>query len=148
MERSIGNFRIPAGSLTVFFVLAILLTCAIYDCFIIPLWMKWKGQPGFPDLQRIALGLILSTLGMAAAAVVEMKRLSVAKSVGGTTVEFLDGVARNRRVRENRRSRPVWGRNRIFRVLFLIYPGRGSGRVWVGFRQEIRLNRVKLSQNR
>ncbi|CAH1449072.1 unnamed protein product [Lactuca virosa] len=85
MERSIGGFRIPAGSLTVFFVLAILLTCAIYDCFIIPLWKKWKGKPGFTDLQRMALGLILSTLGMAAAAVVEMKRLSVAKAVGGTT---------------------------------------------------------------
>ncbi|KAI3495910.1 hypothetical protein L1887_38257 [Cichorium endivia] len=85
MERSIGGFRIPAGSLTVFFVLAILLTCAVYDCFIIPLWKKWKGKPGFTDLQRMALGLILSTLGMAAAAVVEMKRLSVAKSVGGTS---------------------------------------------------------------
>ncbi|KVI01290.1 Major facilitator superfamily domain, general substrate transporter [Cynara cardunculus var. scolymus] len=69
MERSIGSFRIPAGSLTVFFVIAILLTCAIYDTLIIPM----------------ALGLILSTLGMAAAAAVEMKRLSVAKSVGGTT---------------------------------------------------------------
>ncbi|XP_071729519.1 protein NRT1/ PTR FAMILY 6.2-like [Rutidosis leptorrhynchoides] len=87
MERSIGGFKIPAGSLTVFFVLAILLTCAVYDCFVIPLWKKWKGTPGFTDLQRMALGLILSTLGMAAAAVVEMKRLSVAKSVGGTTTE-------------------------------------------------------------
>ncbi|KAI3709471.1 hypothetical protein L2E82_39233 [Cichorium intybus] len=85
MERSVGGFRIPAGSLTVFFVLAILLTCAVYDCFIIPLWKKWKGKPGFTDLQRMALGLILSTIGMAAAAVVEMKRLSVAKSVGGTS---------------------------------------------------------------
>ncbi|KAI7730623.1 hypothetical protein M8C21_005509 [Ambrosia artemisiifolia] len=84
MERSIGGFTIPAGSLTVFFVLAILLTCAVYDCVIIPFWKKWKGTPGFTDLQRMALGLILSTLGMAVAAVVEMKRLSVAKSVGGT----------------------------------------------------------------
>ncbi|KAM0037192.1 putative proton-dependent oligopeptide transporter family, PTR2 family proton/oligopeptide symporter [Helianthus debilis subsp. tardiflorus] len=84
MERSVGGFVIPAGSLTVFFVLAILLTCAIYDCVIIPFWKKWKGTPGFTDLQRMALGLILSTLGMAAAALVEMKRLSVAKSVGGT----------------------------------------------------------------
>lgn len=42
---------------------------------------------GFTDLQRMALGLILSTLGMAAAALVEMKRLSVAKSAGGTTTE-------------------------------------------------------------
>lgn len=39
---------------------------------------------GFTDLQRMGLGLILSTFGMAAAALVEMKRLSVAKSVGGT----------------------------------------------------------------
>lgn len=85
MERSVAGFNIPAGSLTVFFVLAILLTCAVYDCLIIPLWKKWKGKPGFTDLQRMALGLILSTLGMAVAAVVEMKRLSVAKSVGGTT---------------------------------------------------------------
>lgn len=84
MERSIGGFNIPAGSLTVFFVLAILLTCAVYDCLIIPFWKKWKGTPGFTDLQRMALGLILSTLGMAAAALVEMKRLSVANSVGGT----------------------------------------------------------------
>ncbi|KAK9071920.1 hypothetical protein SSX86_008351 [Deinandra increscens subsp. villosa] len=87
MERSIEGFNIPAGSLTVFFVIGILLTCAIYDCLIIPLWKKWKGKPGFTDLQRMALGLILSTLGMAVAAVVEMKRLSVAKSVGESTTE-------------------------------------------------------------
>ncbi|KAD6454608.1 hypothetical protein E3N88_09314 [Mikania micrantha] len=85
MERTVGRFKIPAGSLTAFFVLAILLTCGIYDCLIIPLWKKWKGTPGFTDLQRMALGLILSTLGMAAAALIEMKRLSIAKSVGGNT---------------------------------------------------------------
>ncbi|MFS7966005.1 putative proton-dependent oligopeptide transporter family, PTR2 family proton/oligopeptide symporter [Helianthus anomalus] len=87
MERTVGGFMIPAGSLTVFFVLAILLTCAVYDCLIIPFWKKWKGTPGFTDLQRMALGLILSTLGMAVAAVIEMKRLSVAKSVGGNKSE-------------------------------------------------------------
>ncbi|KAJ0591652.1 putative proton-dependent oligopeptide transporter family, PTR2 family proton/oligopeptide symporter [Helianthus annuus] len=61
-----------------------MMASAVYDCVIIPFWKKWKGTPGFTDLQRMALGLILSTLGMAAAALVEMKRLSVAKSVGGT----------------------------------------------------------------
>ena len=30
----------------------------------------------------------------------------------------------------------------------VIYPGRGADRVWVGFRSEIRPNRLKLSQNR
>ncbi|KAF3453686.1 hypothetical protein FNV43_RR04127 [Rhamnella rubrinervis] len=83
MERSIGNFQIPAGSLTVFFVLAIMITLAVYDRLIMPLWKKWRGQPGFNNLQRIAIGLALSTLGMATAALSEKKRLSVAKDTGG-----------------------------------------------------------------
>ncbi|XP_060213703.1 protein NRT1/ PTR FAMILY 6.2-like isoform X1 [Lycium barbarum] len=82
MERSIGKFTIPAGSLTVFFVSAILITLAIYDRFIMPLWQKLKGKPGFTSLQKIAIGLVLSTMGMGIAALVEMKRLSVAKSTG------------------------------------------------------------------
>ncbi|KAK9947578.1 hypothetical protein M0R45_003195 [Rubus argutus] len=79
MDRSIGKFQIPAGSLTVFFVLAIMITLAVNDRLIMPLWRKWKGQPGFTNLQRIAIGLVLSTLGMAAAALTERKRLSLAK---------------------------------------------------------------------
>ncbi|XP_065850834.1 protein NRT1/ PTR FAMILY 6.2 [Euphorbia lathyris] len=89
MERTIGGFQIPAGSLTVFFVAAILITLAIYDRFIMPFWKKWKGKPGFTNLQRVGIGLVLSTLGMVAAAIVEKKRLSVAKSVGGENVSTL-----------------------------------------------------------
>ncbi|KAI6679379.1 hypothetical protein NL676_033260 [Syzygium grande] len=85
MERSIGSFQIPAGSLTVFFVVAIMITLAAYDRFIMPSWKKWKGKPGFSNLQRIAIGLALSTLGMLAAAITERKRLSVAASVGRAT---------------------------------------------------------------
>ncbi|KAK8515387.1 hypothetical protein V6N13_139637 [Hibiscus sabdariffa] len=85
MERTIGNFQIPAGSLTVFFVGAILISLAVYDRFIIPLWKKWKGKPGFTNLQMIAIGLFLSAMGMAAAAIVEVKRLSVAKEHSETT---------------------------------------------------------------
>ncbi|XP_026441840.1 protein NRT1/ PTR FAMILY 6.2-like [Papaver somniferum] len=82
MHRSIGNFQIPAGSLTVFFVGAILITIAVYDQLVMPLWKKWKGTQGFTDMQRIAIGLMLSTLGMAFAAISEVKRLSVAKHAG------------------------------------------------------------------
>lgn len=46
MRRTIGNFKIPAGSLTVFFVAAILITLAVYDRAIMPFWKKWKGKPG------------------------------------------------------------------------------------------------------
>ncbi|KAK7264939.1 hypothetical protein RJT34_32552 [Clitoria ternatea] len=83
MERNIGSFQIPAGSLTVFFVAAILITLAVYDRLIMPLWKKWNGNPGFTNLQRIAIGLVFSILGMAAASVFERKRLSVAKGVRG-----------------------------------------------------------------
>ncbi|CAA3033451.1 NRT1 PTR FAMILY [Olea europaea subsp. europaea] len=85
MERSFGSFMIPAGSLTVFFVAAVLITLAVYDRLIMPLWKKWKGKPGFSNLQRIAIGLVLSTIGMVVAALVETKRLSVAKSIGRST---------------------------------------------------------------
>lgn len=54
MDRSMGNFQIPAGSLTVFFVAAILLTLALYDRLVMPLWKKWKGTPGiYPLLQSL-----------------------------------------------------------------------------------------------
>ncbi|XP_074375237.1 protein NRT1/ PTR FAMILY 6.2-like [Apium graveolens] len=82
MNRSVGNFKIPAGSLTVFFVAAILITLAVYDRVVMPVWKKWKRQPGFTNLQRIAIGLMLSTMGMGVAALVERRRLSVAKDAG------------------------------------------------------------------
>ncbi|KAF7152670.1 hypothetical protein RHSIM_Rhsim01G0073500 [Rhododendron simsii] len=82
MKRSIGGFQIPAGSLTVFFVAAILITLAVYDRLVMPLWKKSSGNPGFTNLQRIAIGLALSTVGMAAAALAETKRLSVARALG------------------------------------------------------------------
>ncbi|XVF35586.1 hypothetical protein REPUB_Repub18cG0158700 [Reevesia pubescens] len=85
MERTIGHFQIPAGSLTVFFVGAILITLAVYDRLVMTLWKKWKGKPGFTNLQRVAVGLFLSVMGMAAAAVVEVKRLSVAKEISEKT---------------------------------------------------------------
>ncbi|CAN1215975.1 Protein NRT1/ PTR FAMILY 6.2 [Linum perenne] len=90
MYRNVGSFQIPAGSLTVFFVAAILLTLAVYDRFIMPFWKKSKNkQTGFSSLQRIAIGLALSTMGMAVAALVEKKRLSVAVKLGSTATIFL-----------------------------------------------------------
>ncbi|KAM0933317.1 putative proton-dependent oligopeptide transporter family, PTR2 family proton/oligopeptide symporter [Dioscorea sansibarensis] len=83
MERTIGGFQIPAGSLTVFFVGAILISVAFNDRIIMPLCKKyWNGKPGFTDLERIGIGLVLSVIGMAVAAVAEVKRLEVARQVG------------------------------------------------------------------
>ncbi|WOK95375.1 protein NRT1/ PTR FAMILY 6.3-like [Canna indica] len=82
MDRHIGpSFQIPAGSLTVFFVGSILLTVPFYDRIVAPVSRRFTGNPqGLTPLQRIAVGLVLSILAMAAAALVEIKRLHVARA--------------------------------------------------------------------
>jgi dipeptide/tripeptide permease len=77
MDRHIGrHFEIPAGSLTVFFVGSILLTVPVYDRIIVPLSRRVTGHPqGMSPLQRIAVGLLLSTFAMVAAALTEHKRI-------------------------------------------------------------------------
>ncbi|KAL0330617.1 UNVERIFIED_CONTAM: protein NRT1/ PTR FAMILY 6.2 [Sesamum angustifolium] len=85
MYRYIGGFQIPAGSLTVFLVAAILISLAVYDLVIIPTLQYRIGKPGFTNLQRIGIGLLLSALGMAAAALAEKRRLANAKEIAQST---------------------------------------------------------------
>ncbi|RWW09799.1 hypothetical protein GW17_00026691, partial [Ensete ventricosum] len=82
MDRRIGpSFRIPPGSLTVFFVGSILLTVPVYDRVVVPVSRRLTGNPhGLTPLQRIGAGLMLSILAMSAAALTEIKRLRVARS--------------------------------------------------------------------
>ena len=75
-----SSFEIPPGSLTVFFVASILLTVPIYDRIIVPLTRRFTGNPqGMTPLQRIGMGLVLSAMAMAAAAMTEIKRLRIAE---------------------------------------------------------------------
>ncbi|XP_040376679.1 protein NRT1/ PTR FAMILY 6.2 [Oryza brachyantha] len=78
MDRRIGGFEIPAASLTVFFVGAIMVTLAVYDRVFIPVCRTLTGKQGFTNLEKIGIGLALSVVGMAAAALCEKKRLSAA----------------------------------------------------------------------
>ena len=82
MDRRIGpSFQIPAGSLTVFFVGSILLTVPIYDRVVVPVARRLSGNPhGLTPLQRIGVGLALSVVAMVYAALVEARRLSLARS--------------------------------------------------------------------
>ncbi|KAL8200828.1 hypothetical protein R6Q57_012167 [Mikania cordata] len=82
MDRHIGkSFLIPAASLTVFFVGSILLTVPVYDRIIVPLAKRFLKHPqGLSPLQRIGVGLVMSTFAMVAAALIEIKRLHVAQA--------------------------------------------------------------------
>lgn len=85
MDRHMGNFEIPAASLTLFFVGSILLTCVFYDRVVVPITKRVLNNPhGLSPLQRIAVGLVLSIIAMIAAALTEVKRLNVAHSHGLT----------------------------------------------------------------
>ncbi|KAI3671867.1 hypothetical protein L1987_87064 [Smallanthus sonchifolius] len=82
MDTTVGSFTIPAASLAAFDVISVIFWVPIYDRIIVPLARKFTGQGrGFSELQRMGIGLFLSIFCMAAAALVEIKRLDVARSL-------------------------------------------------------------------
>ncbi|KAF4360463.1 hypothetical protein F8388_001934 [Cannabis sativa] len=86
MDRHIGkSFQIPPAAMTGFFVGSTLVTVLIYDRAIAPIARKFLKNPqGLTPLQRVGVGLVLSVLGMVAAALCEIKRLNVARLHGLT----------------------------------------------------------------
>ncbi|XP_060673592.1 LOW QUALITY PROTEIN: protein NRT1/ PTR FAMILY 5.10 [Ziziphus jujuba] len=81
MKRTIvPGLDLPAASLQSFIGIAIVLSIPIYDRILVPITRMFTRKPsGITMLQRIGTGMILSALSMVVAAVVEMKRLKIAK---------------------------------------------------------------------
>ncbi|GAA0155637.1 transporter [Lithospermum erythrorhizon] len=83
MDTSIGSFNIPAASLSTFDVISVIVCVIMYDRFLVPIARKLTGKErGFSELQRIGIGLFISILSMFAAALVEIKRLQLARDLG------------------------------------------------------------------
>ncbi|CAK8562769.1 unnamed protein product [Lathyrus sativus] len=80
LKRHIGkSFQIPPASLTTFLIGSILVTIPIYDRIILPIRRKlFNKSQGLTPLQSIGLGLVLSTCGMVAAALIDLKRTRMA----------------------------------------------------------------------
>ncbi|WMV59800.1 hypothetical protein MTR67_053185 [Solanum verrucosum] len=75
MNRNVGKFGIPAGSFSVFLFISILLFTSINERVTVPIARKITGnRQGLTSLQRVGIGLILSIVGMVAAAIVEKQR--------------------------------------------------------------------------
>ncbi|KAG9444143.1 hypothetical protein H6P81_015483 [Aristolochia fimbriata] len=83
-DRRIGpHFKIPPATLQGLISLSIVLVIPIYDRILVPLARSLTGKPsGITMLQRIGTGMLLSALSMVVAALVEKKRLSVARDSG------------------------------------------------------------------
>ncbi|KAK4491623.1 hypothetical protein RD792_002378 [Penstemon davidsonii] len=74
------HFKIPPASLPIIPIVFLIILVPLYDQIIVPFIRKFTNVPtGITYLQRVGVGLILSAMSMAVAAVVEVKRKSVAK---------------------------------------------------------------------
>ncbi|XP_065855473.1 protein NRT1/ PTR FAMILY 8.3-like [Euphorbia lathyris] len=83
MDTKIGSFAIPPASLSTFDVISVICWVPIYDRVIVPIARKFTGKErGFSELQRMGIGLVISVLSMTAAALVEIRRLQLAKELG------------------------------------------------------------------
>ncbi|KAF6159126.1 hypothetical protein GIB67_032743 [Kingdonia uniflora] len=75
MNRNIGSFVIPAGSLSFFLIITILIFTSLNEKILVPFARKFTHKiQGITSLQRIAIGLVFSMLAMVVAAVVEKQR--------------------------------------------------------------------------
>ncbi|XP_016647684.1 PREDICTED: protein NRT1/ PTR FAMILY 8.3-like isoform X3 [Prunus mume] len=83
MKRTLGSVTIPAASLSFFDFVSVIIWVPIYDSIIIPIVKKFTSKErGFSQLQRMGIGLFVSILCMAAAALVEIKRLQLVTELG------------------------------------------------------------------
>ncbi|XP_049390246.1 protein NRT1/ PTR FAMILY 4.5-like [Solanum stenotomum] len=79
MDRKIHKFEVPGASIPAIPLLFMIILIPIYERVFIPIARKFTGIPtGIRQLQRIGVGLVLSSLSMAVAAIVEKHRKSIA----------------------------------------------------------------------
>ncbi|KAK9188444.1 hypothetical protein WN944_019847 [Citrus x changshan-huyou] len=84
MDRHLTkSFQIPAGSMSVFTMVSMLSTIALYDRIIIPVARKFTGlDRGITFLHRMGIGFVISVLATLVAGFVEMKRKQAALAHG------------------------------------------------------------------
>ncbi|KAK7319191.1 hypothetical protein RJT34_03909 [Clitoria ternatea] len=83
MDTRVNSFTIPSASLSTFDIIGVIISVVIYDRGIVPIARKLTGnERGFSILQRMGIGLSLSIICMSSAAILEGRRLQVAKELG------------------------------------------------------------------
>lgn len=82
LDKRIGSLTIPPASLSTFDVISVLVWVPIYDKILVPVVRRFSGKErGFTELQRMGIGLFLSILAMVSAALVEIRRLDIAREL-------------------------------------------------------------------
>ncbi|XP_059628842.1 protein NRT1/ PTR FAMILY 7.1-like [Cornus florida] len=76
MDCNVGNFHLPAASMSAFDICSVLICTGIYRQILVPVAGRLSGNPkGLTELQRMGIGLIIGMLAMIAAGVTELERL-------------------------------------------------------------------------
>lgn len=84
MDNRVGPFTVPPASLSTFDVISVMVCIPIYDKALVPLARRATGKErGLSQLQRLGVGLALSVAGMVYAALLEARRLSLARAAAG-----------------------------------------------------------------
>ncbi|XP_038905842.1 protein NRT1/ PTR FAMILY 5.8-like [Benincasa hispida] len=86
MERNIGaDFKIPPATLQSAITISIILLMPLYDKVLIPITRLFTGaEKGITVMQRMGVGMFLSTIAMILAALVEAKRLMMTKTASSS----------------------------------------------------------------
>ncbi|XP_068661892.1 protein NRT1/ PTR FAMILY 4.5-like [Aristolochia californica] len=80
MDKSLGKFDIPPASLPIIPTAFLVILVPIYDKLFVPFARRLTGhETGLTQLQRVGVGLVLATVSMSTAAIVEIKRKDVAE---------------------------------------------------------------------
>lgn len=75
MNRKVGSVDVPAGSLSAFLIITILLFTSLNEKLTVPLARKvTHNVQGLTSLQRVGIGLIFSIIAMVVSAIVEKER--------------------------------------------------------------------------
>ncbi|KAL0554911.1 hypothetical protein IC582_008841 [Cucumis melo] len=91
MERNIGaDFKIPPATLQSAITISIILLMPLYDKVLIPITRLFTGaEKGITVMQRMGIGMFLSTIAMILAALVEAKRLTMTKNALSLSIFWL-----------------------------------------------------------
>uniref|UniRef100_A0ACD5YYI5 Uncharacterized protein n=1 Tax=Avena sativa TaxID=4498 RepID=A0ACD5YYI5_AVESA len=81
MDRAVGRFNVPAGSMIVASLLSVVIFLGLLDRILLPLWKRLTGHTPTP-LQQVGVGHFLTVLSMAASAIVERQRTATVHAHG------------------------------------------------------------------
>nr|CAB3461808.1 unnamed protein product [Digitaria exilis] len=83
MDRALGRFTVPAGSMSVVILMSIVISLVLLDRALLPLWRRLTGGHRTPTpLQRIGAGHVVAILSLAASAYVERHRMATVRAHG------------------------------------------------------------------